>query len=889
MELRGLRAAFFSVAGVGATPQGPGRPCSGGQNGYLLVACRTVGLVRSLIRRLRAFGPIFQLHWLLGITAGTVLVVIGITGGLMSFQQDILEWLNAEAAQHLESDRARLLPQDLVARYRSAHPDHTVSSLYWRQDRPYPVLLGYRTPETTGRRGERAQIDPFTAEPMAMPRGQWTFGLIRQIHQRLAAGEIGKFIVGVSTITLIVLSVTGLYLRWQRRPRQGWRWLWPRALGSKLAGEWHAVLGLWALIVYLVASLTGLWWSFDWYRDSAKALFASGAHEPHPTLSMPVETLDMARVWSSIAAQMADARSVFIRLPGEADAPVEVHYVPADAMHEYADDELFVHPVSGAILGAERFDDQSAGDKLLASVYALHMGAFFGTPGITIMMIASFAMPVFFVTGWLLYLRRRRMKRQVEPAPQLADIAPAGADALLVAYASQSGLAQRIASRTAVALQQGGVAVRMTSLGELSPACLGAHRQALFVVSTHGEGDAPVAARRFDRHFCGTGEPRLEQLDYALLALGDTDYADSYCAFGRRLDRALRERGARALLTPIEVDKAGAAALDHWHAALAHQFGVASVKSEPAFEHWRLAQRRIMNPDSLGGPTAWLRLQPDDHSQATWQAGDIVEIRARHAPAQVAAWLTANDLDPTAEVQVGETALLLETALADRQLPENANDARDDLQAWLDARPALAARDYSIANIDTGKGIELVVRLARHEHGTGLASGWLVEHAALDTAIDLRLRANPGFRSDEQTNAAPAIFIGNGTGIAGLRSHLQARIRNGQHANWLIFGERERARDFYFADEINAWTTEGALARLDLAFSRDADNGRYVQTALAEQAERLREWADAGATIFVCGSHDGMAPGVTGTLVGILGATTVEAMNDAQRIRMDVY
>lgn len=846
-------------------------------------------LVNSFVQRLRAFSPIFQLHWLLGITAGTVLVVIGITGGLMSFQQDILEWLNAETVQHLESDRTRLLPQDIITRYRSAHPDHSVSSLYWRQDRPYPFLLGYRTPETTGRRGERALLDPFTAEPMAMPRGQWTFGLIRQIHQRLAAGETGKFIVGVSTITLILLSVTGLYIRWQRRPRQGWRWLWPRALGGKLAGEWHAVLGLWALVAYLLASLTGLWWSFDWYRDGAKALFASGAHAPHPTLSSPVDTPDMARVWPSIAPQMADARSVFIRLPDEPTSPVEIHYVPADAMHEYADDELFVHPGSGAILGAERFDDHSAGDKLLASVYALHMGAFFGTPGIALMMVASFAMPVFFVTGWLLYLRRRRMKRQIAPAPRLPDSAPAGDDALLVAYASQSGLAQRIASHTALALQQGGVAVRMTPLGELTPACLGAHRQALFVVSTHGEGDAPVAARRFDRHFCGTGEPRLEQLDYALLALGDTDYADSYCAFGRRLDRALRERGARALLTPIEVDKADAAALDHWHAALAHQFGVASVKAEPAFARWRLAERRILNPESLGGPTAWLRLHPDDSSPAAWQAGDIVEIRPRHAATQIEAWLAAHELDPTTPVVVGEAVTPLAAALADRQLPAQPPADHDDLQTWLDARPTIAARDYSIANIDTGDGVELVVRLARHAHGTGLASGWLIEHAALETSIDVRLRANPGFRADDTIDTAPAIFIGNGTGIAGLRSHLQARIDNGQHANWLIFGERERARDFYFDDEIGAWQASGALAHIDLAFSRDADDGRYVQTALAAQAERLREWVAAGATIFVCGSHDGMAPGVTAVLVDVLGAKTVETLNEAQRIRMDVY
>ena len=840
---------------------------------------------------MRAFSPIFQLHWFLGITAGTVLVVVGVTGGLMSFQQDILEWLNTDTTRHLQSDQPRLPPQELVARYRSANPDHSISSLYWRQDRPYPVLLGYRTPETTGRRGERTLIDPFTAEPMGLVRGQWTFGLIHQIHRWLAAGDTGKFIVGVSTITLIILSVTGLYIRWQRRPRQGWRWLWPRALGGKLAGEWHAVLGLWALLIYLLASLTGLWWSFDWYRDGARALFASGAHAPHPTLATPVSSPDLARVWAQIEPEMADAQSVAIRLPRQPDAPVEIHYVPADALHEYADDELFVHPATGAILGADRFDDKSAGDKLLASVYALHMGAFFGTPGIVIVMIASFAMPLFFVTGLLLYLRRRRMKRRVAPAPQLADNAPAGTDALLVAYASQSGLAERIASGTAVALQQGGVAVRMAALGDLTPTCLGSHRQALFVVSTHGEGDAPVAARRFDRHFCGTGEPRLEQLDYALLALGDTDYADSYCAFGRRLDRALRERGARALLTPIEVDKADETALDHWHAVLAHQFGVASVKAEPAFARWRLAERRILNPGSLGGPTAWLRLVPGNDDEAAWQAGDIVEIRPRHAPQVIDNWLAANDLDPVTPVVAHETATPLGAALADRQLPDTVAPlaGNNASQAWLDDRPTLAARDYSIANVDTGNGVELVVRLARHDGGTGLASSWLVEQAPLDAPIDLRLRANPGFRANSDADAAPALFIGNGTGIAGLRGHLQARVRAGQHANWLIFGERERARDFYFQDEINAWQADGALAHLDLAFSRDADNGRYVQTALAAQAERLREWVAAGATIFVCGSHAGMAPGVTSVLVEILGAEAVEAMNDAQRIRMDVY
>ena len=843
----------------------------------------------TLRDRLRALHPIFQLHWLLGITAGSVLVVVGVTGGLMSFQQDILEWLNPATVERLSADTPRLSPPELVARYHEAHPEHRVSSLFWRQDRPYPLLIGYDTPESTDQRGGRALLDPYTAEPMAQPRGQWTFGLIRQLHERLAAGRTGQIIVGIATITLVVLSISGLYLRWQRRPRQGWRWLWPRALGGKLAGEWHAVLGVWALVAYLLASLTGLIWSFDWYRDGANALFASGETAAHPSLEAPVADPDLERIWAGIAPEMADALSVFIRLPDEPSATVDVHYVPGDAQHRFADSELFVHPGTGEILGRESFAELGFGDKLLASAYALHMGAFFGTPGVVFMMLASLAMPVFFVTGWLLYLRRRRMKRQVAaPTRRAVDAAP-GEQTVLVAYASQSGLAQRIATQTANTLQQGGRAVRMADLGALTPTCLRAHRRALFVVSTHGEGDAPVAARHFDRRFCHAGEPRLEQLDYALLCLGDSDYADSYCAFGRRLDRSLRERGARTLLTPIEVDKADQHALARWHAALAGLFGVAAARAEPAFSRWRLAERAVLNPASLGTPTAWLRLTCDEAPPAEWRAGDIAEIRPHHAGARVAAWLDRHGLDPCAMVVRGHVAMNLQDALADRQLPETADaDARADLQAWYDGLPPLAARDYSIANIDAGRGIELVVRLACHDGGTGVASGWLIEHAALGAAVDVRLRANPGFRADADALARPALLIGNGTGIAGLRAHLQARIAAGRHDSWLIFGERQRARDFYFAEELTDQEREGRL-RLDPVFSRDGETRRHVQHRLAEQADVVREWLAAGAIVYVCGSHEGMAPGVTAALAEIVGDAGLDRLHAEGRIRMDVY
>ncbi|GAB3678829.1 PepSY domain-containing protein [Salinisphaera aquimarina] len=834
-----------------------------------------------LAARLREFNVMFQLHWILGITAGAILVVVAVTGALMSFQQEILDWINADITAQIQQAGEPLPPPAIIQHYAAAHPEQTISSMFWRNDRPYPVVVGYRTPQTTGRHGERIALNPATAQPIGDIRGETTFSFIRQLHQRLAAGATGKWLVGVSTLTLVVLCLTGLYVRWQRRPRRRWRWLWPRALGGKLAGEWHAVLGVWALLAYLLASLTGLWWSFDWYRDGARALFASGSRGDAVALDSAHAPLDLDRVWSTIAPRVTDAQTVSVRLPRGPGQPVAVHFVAADAPHRYANDELSVNPATGALLAAAPYRDRSAGDKLLESVYALHMGAFFGLPGIVFMMLASLCMPVFFVTGWLLYLRRRRMKRRV-PASHAAPTRSGPQDgAILVAYASQSGLSHRIAVRTADALQKGGRAVRLAGLAELGVACLAAHDKALFIVSTYGEGDAPVAARRFDHQLGKPGAPQLAHLEYVLLALGDSDYGPTYCAFGQRLDRGLRERGARTLLAPIEVDKGDAAALDRWHAVLSQSFGAALTDADPGFSRWTLVERQILNPDGVGAPMAWLRLECAGAPSRAWQAGDIAEIRPRHGDPALAAWLSTHKIDS----DVHE----LRAALAHKQLPTRVDLCGQTIRSWAVGLPDLAARDYSIANIDRGQGVELLVRLARDGDRTGIASGWLIEQARAGEQIDMRLRANPAFHTDAQRVAAPALFIGNGSGMAGLRAHLQARIADGHHDNWLIFGERQRAHDFYFQDEIRAWHEAGQICHLDLAFSRDVDDGRYVQHALAEHGERVRDWMARDAGVFICGSHDSMAPAVIATLREILGAEVFETLNIGQRIRLDVY
>jgi len=200
----------------------------------------------------------------------------------------------------------------------------------------------------------------------------------------------------------------------------------------------------------------------------------------------------------------------------------------------------------------------------------------------------------------------------------------------------------------------------------------------------------------------------------------------------------------------------------------------------------------------------------------------------------------------------------------------------------------LPHREYSIASLPADGQLDLLVRQMRGADGRlGLGSGWLTAHAETGEEIALRIRSNRSFHPP--TDARPMILIGNGTGLAGLRAHLKARAAADHKRNWLLFGERQRAHDAFHEDELSAWQETGVLERLDLVFSRDQAERRYVQDQLRDSAEAVRGWVAEGAAIYVCGSLEGMAAGVHAALIEILGASALEALTDAGRYRRDVY
>lgn len=458
---------------------------------------------------------------------------------------------------------------------------------------------------------------------------------------------------------------------------------------------------------------------------------------------------------------------------------------------------------------------------------------------------------------------------------------------LLLCYASQTGFALRLAMQTAQSLQATGQTVRLQSLGDTDFATLTSAPRVLFVVSTTGEGDPPDTAIKFVRKVMGNVVD-LHGMHYGLLALGDHSYRH-YCGFGRELDRWLRRCGAQPLFDVVEVDNADDGALRHWQ----HHLEILGNRqpqpdwNAPRYRAWNLVERRLLNPDSLGGPVFHLALKSAPE-MPQWRAGDIAEIGPHNSPLQVSDALQVLGLPAELRLLNQDREETLSHYLACSLLPRDLEELRGaSLEQLLQRLKPLPHREYSIASVHEDGQLDLLLRQMRQADGQlGLGSGWLTQHAEMGAEIALRIRENPSFHSPD---SGPLILIGNGTGMAGLRAHIKARVAAGQRRNWLLFGERSADHDYFYREEIERWQISGFLPRLDLTFSRDQTERIYIQQRIRERADELRRWVSEGASIYVCGSLQGMAPAVTAALNDILGAAQLEQLMEDRRYRRDVY
>ncbi|MEQ1065975.1 PepSY domain-containing protein [Acinetobacter sp. XH1741] len=844
---------------------------------------------------------LFQIHWFLGISAGLILSIMGVTGAIFSYDQQILKWANTDSYVVQAESSPKLTPAQLYQHFTTTQPEIKINSITIAKD---PTASSVVNIEKEGeRRGYNMMVNPYTAQVLPDVKGRELLLLIQQIHRNLTAGEFGKQITGACALMLIYFVLSGLYLRWPKKhSARQWLAVKPKLKGRNFIWDLHAVVGTWVIVFYLLFACTGLYWSYDWWRSGMFKVLGveqpkmqghggAGRNKDKSSSESQLDSTQLItalnRTWSGFNNKIGrDYSTLTVNLPKKDDGKVELSFVDATPQHERARNQAVYNYKTANIEKMELYEDKKLNQKIMSSMLPVHRGSFFGPVYQFVAMLASLAMPLFFVTGWMLYLKRRKQKKLTQAARQslAGHYIDPNAKPWLITYATQTGVAEQLAWSTATSLQEAHQPVQVKSIQHLTEADLEQHDQILFVISTYGTGEAPDLASGFVKKLL-KAKLQLQHIKYAVLALGSKEYPDTYCSFGHTVDAWLKNNGAKAYFDTIEVDNANPVHLQNWNEALvkATKLDLHAVNIEKVFDSWTLQQRDLLNSNSVGQPAYNIELTAPH--EAVWQAGDIAEIQPGNSPERINAFLQEHHILKNALVD--SLQISIEKALWNKDLTGEIEPFAN-LDHLLEQLPTLPTREYSIASIPSQQVLRLVVRQQSDASGhLGLGSGWLTQHTEISQNIALRIRTNESFHLIDDNR--PIICIGNGTGIAGLMSLLHTRTRHNYTENWLIFGERQRAHDFFYASTIEAWQTMGMLKRLDLAFSRDQEQRVYVQDLIRQNSAELVNWVERGAVLYVCGSIEGMASGVDQALIDILGEEQVDELRQQGRYRRDVY
>ncbi|VVD73865.1 sulfite reductase [NADPH] flavoprotein, alpha-component [Pandoraea aquatica] len=217
----------------------------------------------------------------------------------------------------------------------------------------------------------------------------------------------------------------------------------------------------------------------------------------------------------------------------------------------------------------------------------------------------------------------------------------------------------------------------------------------------------------------------------------------------------------------------------------------------------------------------------------------------------------------------------------------------------------LQPRLYSIASslAANPEAVHITVGAVRYDsHGRtrrGVASTYLADIARAGASVPVYIEANRNFKLPQDAHA-PVIMIGPGTGIAPFRAFVEERqALDAPGKNWLFFGDRNFRTDFLYQREWQRYVKDGALTKIDLAFSRDTEDKVYVQHRLREQGKAVYEWLQEGAFLYVCGDAAHMARDVHTALIDVIeeqggvsqevATEYVKTLQREKRYQRDVY
>lgn len=482
-------------------------------------------------------------------------------------------------------------------------------------------------------------------------------------------------------------------------------------------------------------------------------------------------------------------------------------------------------------------------------------------------------------------------------------------------FGTETGNSKRLATQLAGIAKKKGINLKLTGLDQYRISDLNKEEYFFVVISTQGEGEPPLPAKKFYDHI--HQEPlTLSNLKYGVLALGDTSYP-LYCKTGEDVDARFQQLGATRVLPLQKCDVDYEEDALQWFDRVMKLLETSSTEAvvEPAKpiakkpagkKYYQGAILTNINLNDRGSNKNTFHIEIGTDEPIEYEPGDTIGIIPRNQQAVVERILALTGIDgnlviETTKVTAPVRELLTEhlsicylltstlkkyAAIIQQEIPDTRMDLINLLRIYpvkdaaqfaevIKVLMPIAPRLYSIASSPAAHGsneVHITVAkdlfLAQDEQRFGLCSEFLGD-LPINSTITFYVHKDKSFKLPAADK--DVIMIGPGTGVAPFRSFLSERDATGATGkNWFFFGEQHFVTDFLYQTEIQNFAATGVLNKLDLAFSRDQPNKIYVQHRMREKASELYQWIDTGSSIFISGTKDPMSRDVENTLLQII-------------------
>jgi sulfite reductase (NADPH) flavoprotein alpha-component len=432
------------------------------------------------------------------------------------------------------------------------------------------------------------------------------------------------------------------------------------------------------------------------------------------------------------------------------------------------------------------------------------------------------------------------------------------------------------------------------------------------VISTHGDGEPPAAAKKFYNHVHQNGF-KLPQLKYSVLALGDSAYP-LFCKAGEDVDEQLNKLGANRIAPLQKCDVDYDVEADEWFSKVINVLNKTSeqqsalatlaIKKTSGKKIYSGKVREHINLNDIGSnkETFHIEIEAED---VQYQPGDSIGIIPENKKEIVEKIIETTAIDTGRNVDykdqlisvydllkkklnilnLPERVVKKYAAVVQQEIPATKIDLLDLLKIYsvkdsnqfidvLKILEPIAPRLYSISSSPEAHPGEVHITVAKNcftinnELKHGLASEFLSLLNG-DNVIEFYISPNKNFRLPEEDR--DVIMIGPGTGIAPFRSFLWERDSIGASGkNWLFFGEQHFITDFLYQTEIQNWFETNLLTKIDTAFSRDQQEKIYVQDKIQKNGAEFFEWLEAGSAVYLCGAKEPMSHDVEQAILKVI-------------------